>query len=130
MVRISPDDERQIPDQDPQDTEWAELQEQLAADAGISLLLVEGHQPPALVVSNNNSICQAIQSSIAHAALCDPYCGEAHQRAISAQGATHFRCHAGLYCFVAPVQIGRRVNLAMIGGRAFLSAADYRNTLE
>jgi hypothetical protein len=69
------------------------------------------------------------QSSPAHAAS-DPYCGEAHQRAVSAQTTIDFRCHAGLHCFVAPVQIGKQENLAVIGGRAFLSTADYRNTLE
>ena len=40
---------------------WAAVQEKLAAAAGLSLLLVDGRQPPALVASNNNSICHAFQ---------------------------------------------------------------------
>ena len=42
---------------------WATVQDKVAASHGLSVLLVEGHQPPSLVVSNNNSICNAFQSS-------------------------------------------------------------------
>jgi diguanylate cyclase (GGDEF)-like protein len=107
--------------------EWSDQQRRLSEESGLALLLVEGHQPPALVVSNNNSICEAIQSSAEHAALCEPYCGEAHQRALSSAGPTHYRCHAGLHCFATPVQLGNQTGLAMIAGRTFLSAADYRS---
>lgn len=109
---------------------WAAVQEKLAAASGLSLLLVDGYQPPALVVSNNNSICQAFQSSPEHVKLCDPYCGNAHRRALSAGSVTEYKCHAGLACFATPVQIGKQPNLAVIGGRAFVSGADYRATVE
>ena len=66
---------------------WAEAQDQLAAALGLSVLLVAGRQPPALVTSNNNSICRAFQSSPEHASLCDPFCGEAHRRAFAAGSA-------------------------------------------
>ncbi|MCA1601343.1 MAG: hypothetical protein LC776_06765, partial [Acidobacteria bacterium] len=52
---------------------WAPVQHLLAGSAGLSILLIEGRQPPALVVSNNNSICRALQSSPDHVSLCDPY---------------------------------------------------------
>ena len=78
---------------------WAEVQTRLAEESGISILLVEGHQPPALVVANNNSICHALQSSPDYAKLCEPFCGEAHARATAAKAITHYRCHAGLQCF-------------------------------
>jgi hypothetical protein len=55
---------------------WHEVQQSVAESSGISLLLVQGHQPPALAVSNNNSICNALQSSPRHVGLCDPFCGE------------------------------------------------------
>src|SRR6266545_3297589 len=87
---------------------WAEVQTRLAEQSGISILLVEGHQPPALVVTNNNSICHALQSSPDHAKLCDPFCGEAHARATAAKAITHYRCHAGLQCFAMPVQLDER----------------------
>lgn len=131
MVKESPDSWRESLGEDPQHAPhgWAEVQEGLANDAGLSLLLVEGVQPPALVVSNNNSICRAIQSSPEHGRLCDPFCGDAHRRAVSV-GAETYRCHAGLNCFTAPIQIGGRRDLAVIGGRAFLEVSDYIDTLE
>lgn len=109
---------------------WTDAQESLAAASGLSVLLVEGHQPPALEVSNNNSICHAFQSSPKHVHLCDPFCGVAFERALKADGATHYRCHAGLHCFAMPVNLGTGRQLAVIGGRAFLTSADYRALAE
>jgi diguanylate cyclase (GGDEF)-like protein len=109
---------------------WTDAQESLAAASGLSILLVEGHQPPALEISNNNSICHAFQSSPAHVRLCDPFCGVAYERALKADGVTHYRCHAGLNCFVMPVQLATGEPLAVIGGRAFLTSADYRALAE
>ena len=109
---------------------WAEVQDSLAAASGLSLLLVAGHQPPALEVSNNNSICHAFQSSPRHVQLCDPYCGVAYDRARKAKGPVHYRCHAGLHCFVMPVKLETGRHLAQIGGRAFLTSADYRALAE
>ena len=105
---------------------WIEAQESLAVASGLSLLLVDGHQPPALVVSNNNSICQAIQSSTQFGKLCDPYCGDAHRQAMSAKATIEYKCHAGLQCFTQPVTIGGKDNYAVIGGRAFLTGPDYQ----
>ncbi|HEX8140215.1 MAG TPA: diguanylate cyclase [Pyrinomonadaceae bacterium] len=110
---------------------WAETQDMLAASAGLSILLVKGAQPPALHLSNNNSVCLAFQSSPAHRRLCDPYCGVAYERAMKAGEATHYRCHAGLHCFAMPVRLGgEEAGLAVIGGRAFLTTADYRALAE
>lgn len=109
---------------------WAEVQEGLASSSGLALLLVEGRQPPALAVANNNSICQAFQSSPAHAHLCQPDCGEAYERAASEGGAVQYRCHAGLHCFAAPVKLGTEAPLTVIGGRCFLRVADYRALAE
>jgi diguanylate cyclase (GGDEF)-like protein len=109
---------------------WAIVQEKLAGKSGLSLLTVDGRQPPALVVSNNNSICHAFQSSMEYVGLCDPYCGDAHRRALSAGAPVEYKCHAGLQCFTMPVQLGGEQNLAVIGGRAFTSAADYRSLVD
>ncbi|HEY6190181.1 MAG TPA: diguanylate cyclase [Pyrinomonadaceae bacterium] len=106
---------------------WAETQDLLAASAGLSILLIDGPQPPSLHVSNNNSICRSFQSSDTRKRLCDAFCGIAYERAISTGEATHYRCHAGLHCFTMPVQLGHDEHrLAVIGGRAFLTTADYR----
>ncbi len=115
---------QEIPDRRPEG--WANIQASLAAESGMSLLLVEGAQPPALAISNNNSICQAFQSSPEHGKLCDPYCGVAHQRAIVAGTVKHYRCHAGLHCFTMPIDIDPVRQLAIIGGRTLTSTADYK----
>lgn len=109
---------------------WAGIQNSIAESSGISLLLIEGHQPPALAIANNNSICEALQSSPEFVGLCDPFCGGAHARALSANTITHYRCHAGLQCFAMPVAIDSRRELAVIGGRAFVSSSDYRELAE
>jgi diguanylate cyclase (GGDEF)-like protein len=109
---------------------WEQAQRQVAEASGISMLLVKGHQPPALAIANNNSICRALQSSREHVKLCDPFCGEAHARAIAANTITHYRCHAGLHCFAMPVDIDSEQKLVVIGGRAFVRGSDYRETAE
>jgi diguanylate cyclase (GGDEF)-like protein len=109
---------------------WAKAQKSIAESSGISLLLVEGHQPPALAISNNNSICEALQASPEHVGLCDPFCGAAHERATGAKTIIHYRCHAGLQCFALPVEIHSQRQLAVIGGRAFVSSSDYRELAE
>ena len=109
---------------------WLELQDSLAESSSLALLLVDGHQPPALVVSNNNSICHTFQSSPEHVRLCDPYCGVAHSRATEAGGTVEYKCHAGLSCFAKPVEITGRKKLAVIGGRAFVTSAAYQELME
>ncbi len=104
---------------------WAEVQESLAAASGLAIMLVAERQPPALAISNNNSICHIFQSSPAHATLCEPYCGQAFRRAAEAGGKTFYRCHAGLHCFAEIIDLGGKP-LGIIGGRAFLRTTDYR----
>lgn len=108
---------------------WAEIQDQLAGDTGLAILLVNGYQPPALVVSQNNSICHAFQTSLKHRKLCDPFCGAAHRRATTAGTRVDYKCHAGLQCFAKPLGVGEN-NLVAIVGRAFVSGADYRSLVE
>jgi len=119
---------QEVPEQAPKG--WAAVQKSIAESSGISLLLVDGYQPPALTVSNNNSICEALQSSPQHVGLCDPFCGVAHSRVTSTNTVVHYRCHAGLQCFAIPVQIEGQDRLSMIGGRAFIRSADYRTLAE
>jgi diguanylate cyclase (GGDEF)-like protein len=109
---------------------WLEVQDSLAESSALALLLVDGYQPPAVAISNNNSICRTFQSSPDHVKLCDPYCGVAHTRATEAGGTVEYKCHAGLSCFAKPVEIGGKRKLAVIGGRAFVRSADYQQLME
>ena len=110
-------------------TGWPEVQDGVAGSTGLSILLVNGHQPPAIVVSNNNSICRAFQSSPKHVKLCDPYCGNAHRKAMEAGTTVEYKCHAGLHCVVTPIEIEGRAKLAVIGGRAFVRSDDYQSLI-
>jgi diguanylate cyclase (GGDEF)-like protein len=110
--------------------DWSRRQDALAAATGLSILLIEGRQPPALHISNNNSICHAFQASPEHVKLCDPYCGVAHERALKAGAPVHYRCHAGLHCVTLPVPLKKKRQLAVITGRTFLTTADYRALCE
>jgi diguanylate cyclase (GGDEF)-like protein len=109
--------------------DWQQSQDALAERAGLSVLLVEGHQPPALAVSNNNSICRVVQSSATHAERCEPFCGAAFERALKGGGAARYRCHAGLQCIAAPLDAGEKQLVAIIG-RTFLKTSDYRDLTE
>lgn len=109
---------------------WHETQDKIAEDAGIAALLIDGHQPPSLAVSNNNSVCRVLQSSGAHAHLCEPFCGKAFENVQKAGGAISYRCHAGLQCVAAPLAPNVIRPLAVIVGRAFARVADYQNLLE
>jgi diguanylate cyclase (GGDEF)-like protein len=109
---------------------WPDTQDSLAESSALALLLVDGYQPPALVVSNNNSICHAFQSSPEHVGLCDPYCGAAHSKAMKAGDTIEYKCHAGLVCFAKPVELGGKRKLAVIGGRAFVKGSDYQQLME
>src|SRR5881396_3328494 len=119
---------QEVPDRAPKG--WAGVQESIAQSSGLALLLVDGYQPPALVVASNNSICNALQSSPDYVGLCDPYCGIAHSKATSANTIVHYRCHAGLHCFAMPIEVGKDRQLAVIGGRAFVNGSDYRELIE
>jgi diguanylate cyclase (GGDEF)-like protein len=131
MTKNSPKSKPSAVQEHPEDAPvgWTPVQDRLAVSSGLAILLVEGRQPPALVVSENNSICRALQSSPDHVRLCDPYCGVAHQQAMASGDVVHYKCHAGLQCFAMPVQIANERDLAVIGGRAFVTAADYRVTV-
>ena len=109
---------------------WPEIQDSLAEASGLALLLVEGYQPPAIAVSNNNSVCHTFQTSPQYSQLCDPYCGAAHARATEAGGVVEYKCHAGLTCFAKPIDFGGKQKLAIIGGRAFVKSSDYLQLME
>src|SRR5688572_2513413 len=121
------------PQEHPEDAPpaWPGVQTGLAEGWGLALLLVDGHKPPAVAVSTNNSICHAFQTSPKHAPSCDPYCGAAHSRAVKAGETVEYECHAGLQCFAKPVEIGGgKRKLAVIGGRAFVKSSNYQRLME
>ena len=109
---------------------WQEIQDSLSDQAGLSILLVDGRQPPSLAVSNNNSICRVVQSSAEHAPLCEPYCGKAFENVQKAGKAIEYRCHAGLKCVATPLAENPVRPLVAIVGRAFTKVSDYQQQLD
>jgi|GEM_PF-211873 len=107
---------------------WSETQDDLAASTGLAVVLVDGQEESVLKTSNNNSICQAFLSSKKHSHHCETYCGTAHNRVKESGEVEHFRCHAGLHCFVT--SISQTNQLSIIGGRAFVSRNDYKELIE
>jgi diguanylate cyclase (GGDEF)-like protein len=110
--------------------EWAETNDRLATESGLSILLLGSQQKTPLAISNNNSICAALQSSAGHKELCEKHCGAAFERAMRAGGIIKYKCHAGMNCFSMPVAIDGEKAMVVLGGRAFESLADYQSFTE
>ncbi|MEP6923593.1 MAG: diguanylate cyclase [Pyrinomonadaceae bacterium] len=109
---------------------WQEIQDTLAEESGLSILLVDGRQPPSLAVSNNNSVCRVLQSSPKHAHLCEPYCGKAFDN-VRKEGVTiSYRCHVNLHCVAVPLAPNPIRPLVAIVGRALARVSDYENLLD
>jgi diguanylate cyclase (GGDEF)-like protein len=109
---------------------WEKIQDALAEENGLSILLVDGRQPPALWASNNNSVCRVMQSAPEQAKKCHLYCGKAFETAQTAKRAVEYRCHAGLHCVATPLAENPVRPLAAIVGRAFITIADYQKLLD
>ena len=132
MVENSPtfDSPDSMEDREKAPEGWPDTQDGLAATTGLSVLLVDGPQPPAVVVSNNNSICSALQSSHTHRKLCDPYCGVAHRKAIEGRHNCRIQMPRRFAMLCDACRNRRQGNLAVIGGRAFVRSLDYQKLIE
>jgi diguanylate cyclase (GGDEF)-like protein len=107
---------------------WLRLQRSLADKNGVALVTLS--QDGAVIgrIENDNSICKAMRVAPDYAPLCQADCGSAHDRALSGGERLEYTCHAGLHCFAMPVSIGKR-QLVILGGRAFISTAEYMRFL-
>lgn len=109
---------------------WQRRQDALAEEAGLSILLVDGHQPPSLAVSNNNSVCRFFQSSYKYAHLCESDCGKAFESVQKKGESFSYRCHAGFQCVAVKLSPNPIRPLAAIVGRALTKVADYEDLLK
>lgn len=108
--------------------EWLEAQRLLAASANLALTTIGSHNVTVGKPANDTSICEAFLSSPEKSRLCAEFCGRARERALQSGETIIYRCHAGLHCFAAPVEVtGSQNSLVIIGGRAFVSIQDYRD---
>jgi diguanylate cyclase (GGDEF)-like protein len=107
---------------------WTETQENLANQSGLALVVMDGAET--VSISNNNSICEQLYSSAEFTPLCDKYCGKAYEQATEAEKTIQIRCYAGFHFNVVPLRAKDEQKLAIITGRTFLRAEDYRNATE
>lgn len=111
--------------------EWLETQRVLARSTNLALVTIAPHNQIIGEAANDTSICQTFLQHPEKSRRCAEYCGRAHELATAARETIVYRCHAGLHCFAAPVNPnGQPEKLVVIGGRAFISARDYREFME
>ena len=104
---------------------WENLQDNLAEKHGLAIVLTD-EDSSAVSQSNNNSMCRALYNSHEFAPECAEFCGRAFEWAQKAGETVEYKCYAGLNCKAVPLS----ENSAVIVGRTFLKAEDYRNATE
>ena len=109
---------------------WKNTQDGLAAESGMAIVLVEDDSLDQLTASNDSSICEVLTSSAEHSKDCARFCGSVFSTVLKAGKATKYKCHAGLECVAAPLELGSEKTLVAITGRAFSKASDYREATE
>ena len=110
---------------------WLVAQQTLAASTNLALVTIGADNDLRKNVANETSICQSFLSDPTKARMCAEFCGKARGRALAAGRPIRYRCDAHLHCFAAPLAgTGEAASSVLIGGRAFLSASDYRKFLQ
>ncbi|MEN3334052.1 MAG: hypothetical protein V7641_3417 [Blastocatellia bacterium] len=107
---------------------WLRLQRSLADKNGVALVTLSQDGAAIGRIENDNSICKAMRVAPDYAPLCQADCGSAYDRALAGGERLEYTCHAGLHCFAMPISIGKR-QLVILGGRAFVSTAEYMRFL-
>ena len=106
---------------------WKVLEETLANESGLAIVIVEGEESTVVSESNNNSICKSLQNSERFLPLCQSFCGEAFNHVQSAKKSVSFQCHAGLN--YTAVQLPSE-NFVAIVGRTFRKSEDYKTATD
>src|SRR5215468_780237 len=96
--------------------------DEITADSGLAVVIVD-RNTNVVAMSNDNSICRALNPPDTFVGPCANDCGRAFERTREAGAPVDFECHAGLQCRSIPV--GDR-KLVAITGRTFVKASNYR----
>ncbi|HRH44314.1 MAG TPA: diguanylate cyclase [Pyrinomonadaceae bacterium] len=102
--------------------------EEIAEQSGLALVLVD--ETSEISASNNNSICEVLNSSTEFAPRCALFCGQAFVEATTAGKVISRQCYAGLHYQALPIKTGENKQLVAITGRTFLHSDDYRKATE
>jgi diguanylate cyclase (GGDEF)-like protein len=96
--------------------------DEITAHSGLAVVIVD-RNTNVVAMSNDNSICRALNPPDTFVGPCANDCGRAFERTREAGAPVDFECHAGLQCRSVPV--GDR-KLIAITGRTFVKASNYR----
>jgi diguanylate cyclase (GGDEF)-like protein len=102
---------------------WKTIEETLADNGGLAVIVVEGEESAVVSASNNNSVCNVLQESKEFSPMCQSFCGDAFNHVKSAGKSVNFQCHAGLN--YTAVKLPQK-NFVAIIGRTFNKADDYK----
>ncbi|MBS1795058.1 MAG: diguanylate cyclase [Acidobacteria bacterium] len=100
--------------------------EKIAEESGLAVVLVD--ERGSVTRSNNNSICEVLESSEEFAPRCGEFCGRAFEMAQAAGEIVSYQCYAGLDCRAVPLAGTKK--LVAIVGRTFTKAEHYRRATE
>lgn len=134
VTHIPPHEAEEAPLQEPSRpssealSHWLVAQQTLAASTNLALVTIGADNDLQKNVANETSICQSFLNDPTKSQMCAEFCGKARLRALAAGQPIAYRCDAHLHCFAAPLQGTEEA--VLIGGRAFLSASDYRKFLQ
>ena len=109
---------------------WRQIQNELADESGLAVVLVEDEGLSAVAESNNNSICQVLNSSKKFTPQCERFCGKVYTHTVESNKPLKYKCHAGLECIAIPVYAEKGKKFVAITGRAFTKTEDYRAATE
>ena len=113
----------------PNKNTWKEFQDNLADKNGLAIVLVN-ENPTSIDEANNNSICKTLYSSDEFSSECAKFCGKAFEMSKQSETTVEYKCYAGLDCRAVPVKNDDVIKFAVIVGRVFTKAADYRDAAE
>ena len=106
------------------DKNWEEIQESLANESGLAVVIVDGSA--VISASNNNSVCETLWTSEEFSSHCAMFCGKAFEDATAEGKTISVRCYAGLNYQATPIKSKNNKQLVSIVGRSFLRSEDYR----
>ena len=98
--------------------------DEITAESGMAVVIVD-RNTHVVAMSNDNSICRALNPPETFVGACAEDCGRAFDRTREAGAPVDFECHAGLQCRSVPLGTGNK-QLVAITGRTFVKASKYR----
>jgi len=98
--------------------------DEITSESGMAVVIVD-KASHVVAMSNDNSICRALNPPDSFVGACAEDCGRAFERTKEKGAPVDYECHAGLQCRSVPLSAGTK-QLVAITGRTFIKASKYR----